>query len=110
MALPESFIRAFTDTYLTDDIDEFMKLIDQDCEWVLMATGETFRGTGAIRQLAQRSVAARQHTQEEHMYVTNLFTSEDQMCPEYAHRAIVTEQLTTAQDRPSAGTKVDIKI
>ncbi len=100
MALPESFIRAFSDTFLTDDIGGFMKLIDQDCEWVLMATGETFRGTGEVRQLAERSVAARRHTKDDHIEFTNLFTSEDQMCLEYIHRAIVTEQWPSSSNRP----------
>jgi len=110
MALPVTFIRAFSDTFLTDDIDEFMQLIDQDCGWVIMATGETFRGAGEGRQLAERSVAARKHTKDVHMDFTNLFSTEDQMCLEYAHRAIVTEQWPSASNRPPAGTKVDIKI
>jgi ketosteroid isomerase-like protein len=110
MAIPQSFLQAFSDTFLSDDIDGFMKLIDQDCEWVIMATGETFRGTGEVRQLAERSVAARKHTKDTHMNFTNLFTSEDQMCLEYIHRFIVTEQWPSSGDRPPAGTKGDVKI
>ena len=110
MAIPQSFLQAFSDTFLSDDIDGFMQLIDQDCEWVIMATGETFRGAGEVRQLAERSVAARQHTKDTHMEFTNLFTSEDQMCLEYIHRFIVTEQWPSSGDRPPAGTKGNVKI
>src|SRR5579859_1032072 len=105
--IQESLIRAF----LADDVDSTMQLIDQDCEWVIMATGETFRGTGEVRQLAERSVAARKHTKDVHMDFTNAFSSEDQMCLEYAHRAIATEQWPSASlQAPPVGTKVDIKI
>jgi ketosteroid isomerase-like protein len=110
MALLESFIRAFNDTFLTDDIDGFMQLIDSDCEWVIMATGETFRGEGSVRQLAERSVAARKHTQDVHMDFTNLFSSEDQMCLEYAHRGIITEKWPSSLQAPPVGTLFDIKI
>ncbi len=89
VAIPQSFLQAFSDTFLSDDIDGIMKLIDQDCEWVIMAREETFRGASEVRQLVERSVAARQHTKDTHMEFTNLFTSEDQMCLEYIHHYIV---------------------
>ena len=41
MTFPESLIRHSTSTSLTDDIEGFMKLSDQEGEWVLIATGET---------------------------------------------------------------------
>ena len=59
MALPENFIRAFSDAFLTDDIDGFMKLIDQDWEWVLMATGETFFGNVVVGSASMRGNGGR---------------------------------------------------
>lgn len=104
--LQESLIRAF----LADDVDGTIQLIAADCEWVIMATGETFRGTDEVRQLAERSVAARKHTPDMHMDFTNRFASEDQMCIEYAHRGVVTERWPSSHDRPPVGTSFDIKI
>jgi ketosteroid isomerase-like protein len=110
MAISQRFLQTFSDTFLSDDIDGFMQLIDPDCEWMIMATGETFRGASQVRQLADRSMAARQHTKDAHMEFTNLFTSEDQMCLEYTHRFIVTEQWPSSQNRPPVGTRGDLKI
>src|SRR5215467_4678310 len=82
LAVPKSFLQAFKDTYLTDDIDGLMKLMAPQCEWLLIATAEMFRGTDTIRKLAERSKAARDQTSDEHLYVTDLFSSDDQMCRE----------------------------
>ena len=60
MAISQRFLQVFSDAYLSDDVDRFMQLVDPDCEWVIMATGETFRGANQVRQLAERSIAARQ--------------------------------------------------
>jgi hypothetical protein len=39
-----------------------MSLIDENCTWEIMATGETFRGHDRIRELTERSIAARTYT------------------------------------------------
>jgi hypothetical protein len=44
MALPESFIKKFSEVFLSDDVDGMVDLVDKDCDWVIMATGETFHG------------------------------------------------------------------
>jgi ketosteroid isomerase-like protein len=110
MSISPSLLQSFFDTFLSDDIDGIMQLMDPNCEWVIMATGETFRGTDEVRRLAQRSVAARLHTKETHMEVTNQFTSEDQFCLEYIHHYIVTDQWPSSGKRPPAGTQGDVKI
>jgi len=38
-------VKAFTAAFTSDDVESFYKLIDPGCEWVIMATGETFSGT-----------------------------------------------------------------
>src|SRR5580658_10359035 len=43
-SVSSDIVKAFTDAFTTDDVDNFYKLIDPDAEWVIMATGETFRG------------------------------------------------------------------
>ena len=50
-------VRAFTAAFTSDDVESFYKLIAPEAEWVIMATGETFRGLDQIKQLTVRSVA-----------------------------------------------------
>jgi hypothetical protein len=101
----ESSIQIFKDTFLKpdSDIEGFMELIDKECEWVLLATGETFRGTEEIRKLAERSKAARVHTDELKMEPTTLFATEDYFVIEYVHNAITTTNWTTQANRPPPG-------
>ncbi len=111
MPTEEGFIRKFSDTFLSDDIDGFMELIDRDCEWIIMATGEKFRGQEKVRELAERSVAARKHTKNDHMEFMNLFATEDKMCLEYIHKGIVTEKWpSSSPEHPVAGTEFVLPI
>jgi uncharacterized protein (TIGR02246 family) len=55
----EDLSQAVTDAMTSDDIESMVNLFAPDGEWVLMATGETFRGHDQIRELVTRSVAAR---------------------------------------------------
>src|SRR5271166_4384491 len=54
-------VQIFTAAFTTDDVESFYKLIDPDCEWVIVATSESFRGLDQVKQLATRSVAGRDH-------------------------------------------------
>jgi len=88
-----NIFRAFSEGMYNDNLEGLMEYIDENVEWVIMATGETFRGIDEFRQLALRSMDARKHTKEAHAEFTNVFNSEDQshMCIEHDHGAIVTE-------------------
>jgi hypothetical protein len=70
----EKLIERFENTFLSvdSDVEGFMELIAPDCEWTIMATGEKFNGTEKVRELAQRSVAARTHTEQIQMQSTTL--------------------------------------
>jgi uncharacterized protein (TIGR02246 family) len=50
-------VKAMTDAMTSDDVDGMVKLFAPDGEWIIEATGETFRGLDQIRQLATRSIA-----------------------------------------------------
>ncbi len=78
-----------------------------------MATGETFRGIDEVRQVVLRSRDARKHTEEAHIELMNFFSSEDQsqICIEYDHGAIITEEGARLFGKPAAaGRRVDVKI
>lgn len=106
-------VRMFTAAFTSDDIESFMKLIDPDAEWVVMATGETFRGLDRIRELATRSVAARDHTAGLGIKPTNVFANAEgtKLCWEYVHTGLVTDKWpSTSAQKPTPGTKFDLPI
>jgi ketosteroid isomerase-like protein len=106
------FVKAFTAAFTSDDIESFYKLIDPDCEWVIVATGETFRGLDQIKQLTVRSVAARTHDRGLGIKPTNIFTNAEgtSLCWEYMHTAVVTDKWPSSTHRPAPGTKIAVPI
>jgi ketosteroid isomerase-like protein len=105
-------VKAFTAAFTSDDVESFYKLIDPDGEWVIMATGETFRGLDQIKQLTMRSVAARAHGRGLGIKPTNIFTNAEgtKLCWEYVHTAVVTDKWPSSTDRPAPGTKIEVPI
>jgi ketosteroid isomerase-like protein len=105
-------VKAFTAAFTSDDVESFYKLIDPDGEWVIMATGETFRGLDQIKQLTMRSVAARTHSGGLGIKPTNIFTDAEgtKLCWEYMHTAVVTDKWPSSTHRPAPGTKIELPI
>jgi len=108
----EKLIERFENTFLSvdSDVEGFMELIAPDCEWTIMATGEKFNGTEKVRELAQRSVAARTHTEQIQMQSTTLFATDDYFVIEYVHNAIVTAEWPASRNRPAPSTFLSIPI
>ncbi len=71
------------------DVPLVLDLLDDECEWFLMATNEHFKGKEAIMQMSLKSAGAIKHTEEHKLQVTNLFASEGKGCLEYVHRALL---------------------
>jgi ketosteroid isomerase-like protein len=105
-------VEAFTKVMTSDDIEGVVKLFAPDCEWVIMATGETFRGTDQIRQLATRSVAARDHNAELGIKPFNVFTNPEgtKLIWEYVHTGIVTDRWPASTHKVAPGTKFELPI
>ncbi len=105
-------VRAFTDAFTADDVEGFYKLIDPDAEWTIMATGETFYGLEQIKQLAMRSIAARDHTDGLGIKPFNIFSNIEQtrFCWEYVHTAVVTDEWPSSAHKPPPGTKINLPI
>jgi ketosteroid isomerase-like protein len=107
------FVQAFTHAMTHDDVEGLVNLWASDGEWVIMATGETFRGLDQIRQLATRSVAARNHAAGEGLLPFNVFADSQgtKFCWEYAHKGVVTDQWPSSSAvKPAPGTKFDLPI
>ena len=105
-------VQAFTDAMTHEGVEALMRLWAPDGEWVIMATGETFRGHDQIRQLATRSVAARDHTAGLGIKPTNVFTNDEgtKLCWEYVHTGVVTDKWPASSNKVSPGTKFDLPI
>jgi limonene-1,2-epoxide hydrolase len=105
-------VQAFTAAFTTDDVEGFYELIAPDAEWIIMATGETFRGPDQIRDLATRSIAARDHPAGMGIKPFNIFTNADgtRLCWEYVHTAIVTDKWPSSTNRPPIGTTIGLPI
>jgi ketosteroid isomerase-like protein len=106
------FVKSFTEAMTHDGIEAVLKLWSPDGEWVIMATGETFKGLDKIRELATRSVAARTHGSGEGLLPFNVFTDAEgtRLIWEYVHKAVVTDKWPASKDRPSPGTTIEIPI
>jgi steroid delta-isomerase-like uncharacterized protein len=111
-SITDDVVQEFTRCMGTDDIDGIMKLFTEDSEWILMATGETFHGIDQIRELATRSVNARNHTGERGIHPFDVFTNNEgtRLCWEYVHTAIVTEDWPASKGRPTPGSEFKLSI
>jgi ketosteroid isomerase-like protein len=97
----------------SDDVDGMVKLFAPDGEWIIEATGETFRGLDQIRQLATRSIAARAHGKGLGIKPTNVFTNAEgtKLCWEYVHEGDVTDRwLASSSHKPAPGTTFKLPI
>jgi ketosteroid isomerase-like protein len=105
-------VKAMTAAMTSDDVASMVNLFAPDGEWKIMATGETFRGTDQIRQLAIRSVAGRDHPAGTGIKPTNVFTNAEgtKLCWEYVHTGVVTDQWPASTNRPAPGTKIELPI
>jgi ketosteroid isomerase-like protein len=101
-----------TKAMTSDDIESMVNVFAPDGEWVIMATGETFCGYDQIRQLAMRSVAARDHTAGLGIKPTNVFTNFEgtKLCWEYVHTGVVTDKWPASSHKVAPGTKFDLPI
>src|ERR1700683_1522541 len=105
-------IRTFTHAMTHEDIDSVMTLWSPDGEWKIMATGETFKGLEQIRQLAQRSVAARNHPVGEGLLPFNVYSNAEgtKLCWEYVHKGVVTDQWPASTHKVAPGTEFVLPI
>ena len=100
-------VKAFTDAMTHEGVEAMMSLWAPGGEWVIMATGETFKGPDKIRELATRSIAARTHGSGEALLPFNVFSNAagTKLIWEYVHKGVVTDQWpsTSAHDEYDNG-------
>ncbi len=108
----EDFVKAFTEAMTHEGIESMMKLWTANGVWEVMATGEKFSGLDQIRQLAERSVAARNHGSGEGLLPFNVFTNAEgtKLIWEYVHKGEVTDHWPASTKKPAVGTKFELPI
>jgi ketosteroid isomerase-like protein len=105
-------VELFTHAMTHEDVESMLDLWAQNGVWEIMATGEKFQGIEQIKQLATRSVAARNHRSGEGLLPFNVFTNEEgtKFCWEYIHKGVVTDKWPASSRKPAVGTKFDLPI
>jgi ketosteroid isomerase-like protein len=106
-------VKAFTEAMTHEGVEAVMNLWAPDGEWVIMATGESFKGLDQIRQLATRSVAARTHGTGMGLLPFNVFTNTEgtKLIWEYVHTGVVAEQWPSSSlHKPTPGTTFELPI
>lgn len=73
----------------SDDYDRFGDIITNDCTFVLMPIGHTFKGRDEVMAFARSAGGARTHDRRSRVRITNWFRARDQLCVEYEHELIV---------------------
>jgi limonene-1,2-epoxide hydrolase len=105
-------VEAFTRAMTTEGIEPVIKLFAQDCEWKIMATGETFRGLEGVREIATRSVAARDHKEGQGLKPFNVFANAEgtKLIWEYVHTGVVTDRWPASTHKVAPGTFFQLPI
>jgi ketosteroid isomerase-like protein len=109
----DDLVKAFTDAMTHEGVEAMLRLWVPDGEWVIMATGETFKGTDKIRELATRSVAARTHGSGEGLLPFNVYMNAEgtNLIWEYVHKGVFTDKWpSTSAQRPVPGTTFELPI
>lgn len=101
-----------TDAMASENVERIVELFAPDGEWVIMATGETFRGHDEIRRLAGRSLAARNEPMDLSIKPARSSANSDgaNLSLECVHRCTVADQSPSPAGRPAPGTKVELQM
>jgi ketosteroid isomerase-like protein len=100
----------FAKALLANDSKEFLKMMAEDCEWNLMATGEQFTGIWKVRKMAEQWIPTRHDIPGKLTELSNKFAGEDHFCIQYVHRAAVTDKWPSSVERFTPGTMIAINI
>lgn len=74
----------------SENLERTMKLMTDDCVWVMEPTGDTYRGSEELRAFVAAAMSSRTHTGQYDIEISNWFTDGEHLCVEYTHGAILT--------------------
>ncbi len=74
----------------SENLERVMKLMTDDCVWVMEPTGDTYRGSEELRAFVGAAMSSRTHTGQYSIQINHWFTNGEYLCIEYTHGAILT--------------------
>lgn len=74
----------------SENLDRTMRLLADDCVWVMEPTGDTYSGREEIQAFVAVAMSGRIHTGQYHIQIDHWFTDGEYLCIEYTHGAIST--------------------
>jgi ketosteroid isomerase-like protein len=106
------FIHKFMRSIVQGDMEALINLLAPEGEWVIMATGERFQGSGRIHALTSVSVVMRAQGAGLEPEPVSVFADADgtKICFEYLYRGLVAKDWPQSAHPPAPGTKFEIPV
>ncbi len=106
------FVHKFMRSIVQGDMEALINLFAPEGEWVIMATGEKFKGPSRIHALTSLSVVMRAQGAGLEPEPTSVFTDADgtKICLEYIYRGLVAKDWPKSSHPPAPGTKFEIPV
>ena len=88
----EALVKELLDLMVNDseNAERTMRLIADDCVWVMEPGGSEYHGSEEIRAFVQVATPGRKHDAAHKVEVLNWFTDGEKLCVEYTHGARLT--------------------
>ena len=86
-----ALIREYLDIAANDseNLERTMRLLTDDCVWVMEPTGDTYRGKQELEAFVRIAMSGRTHSGPYSIQITNWFTDGEQLCIEYTHGLVL---------------------
>ena len=74
----------------SENLERVVKLLTDDCIWVMEPGGSEYHGATEIRSMAGFAMGGRSHDTTHTVEILNWFADDDNLCIEYTHGALLT--------------------
>src|SRR5580658_7407908 len=74
----------------SENLERTMKLISDDCIWVMEPGGSEYHGYDEIRTFVETAMSGRTHDAGHKLEILNWFADNENLCVEYTHGARLT--------------------
>jgi steroid delta-isomerase-like uncharacterized protein len=103
-----TLMHRYFDLLYTKDLDSLLELIDDDIEWLVVATGDVIKGKASFAEMAKNHWGA---SPDRVKKLINLFAMEDYACLEYTSGGTLTGEVDFGSIKiPPAGLKYEIQV
>jgi len=79
----------------SENLGRTIKLLTEDCVWVIEPGGTEYHGHAQLEAFIGTAMSGRTHDKDQHkIEITNWFASDQDLCIEYTHGALLTGKYT----------------